>query len=1472
MGCTNLDFKELSKILCELKSHCENIKKQMYIDKELNFSYEVENREIRFDDILIVEDIQLMQNLFSDVTGVASVITNPDGIPITEQSNFCSFCNLVRSTPKGLANCIKSDKLNCTGISSEMQLKTCLSAGLWDTGAKIIVNGIHIANWLIGQVRNDEIDLQKIIDYGDEIGANKQEYINALNLVPVMSKEKFQQIFGMMFLIANELSEKAYNNLQLKKQILEIEKTNDLLQKNEESLSITLHSIGDGVISTDKTGRIVSMNPIAENMCGWQLPAALGKPLSDIFKIINSYSRKPVENPVDKVLENGKIIGLANHTVLISKDGKEYHIADSAAPIKNFNGDITGVVLVFSDVTEKYEAEEKLKESERSKSVLLSNLPGVAYRCKFDPQWTMEFVSEGFLALTGYHTKEIINNRVISFNDLILPEYREYLWKVWEKAVQMHQNVYVEYQILTADNEVKWVWEQGIPIYNKLGSVVALEGLILDITERKNIEATLQNERLLLRTLIDNIPDTIYAKDLSGKKILANKAEVELLGAKLETDVLGKNDSMFYSKEYADSFFEDDQFVIKTGIPDYNREGFIIDGKGKKQWLLSSKLPLCDKDGKITGVMGICRDITIRKQTEDALKKSEAFLRETQVIAKLGTYSLDIDKSMWTSSVVLDSIFGIEPEYDKSFDGWVSIIHPEWQDIMNDYVKNTVIGQKKKFDKEYKIIRQNDKEERWIHGLGELVFDNGHMPVSLIGTIQDITNRVKDENSLRESEEKYRNIFENVQDVFYQVDMNGNLINISTSIKQLADYDRDEIIGKPIEILYKYPGDRVIAFDSLMKDGQVRDYEIDLITRHGEFKYASLNAKLIYNLSGKPDHIDGFIRDVTKRKTAENALRLSEQKFHDYIEFAPHGVFVADKYGKYIEVNSAASIITGYSKDELISMNQIDLIAEESKESFVNHFKTVVDKEFASDEFGLIRKDKSKGCVAVDTVKLSEHLYLGFVVDITYRKIAEDELKENEDFLKKTQLIANLGNCIVDIASGVWKSSEIMDSIVGINPDFEKSFNSISSLVHPHWLKAVRTYFMDAVAEKRTKFNKKFKIIRPVDQVERWVHAIGELKYDTENNPVKIIATVQDITDRKISAEALRHSEELHRSILNASPDAIIVVEMDGCIRMVSPAAITLYGCESSDHLIGRNMFEFLVPEDMDRAISNSLLMLNGYMGTLEYRILRADGSGFFAEVNGDIIWNSDEEPNGMVFIIRDISDRKKSDNDLKSSQVELKKFASHLQNVREEEKLQLAREIHDELGQILIAIKIDLGMMKQNVLKSIKSIDAENILTNFDNLFGLVDNTLNTTRKIMTDLRPEVLFLIGFIEAVKLYLNNFKERYQIICVFENTVTKLKLSSQQSVALYRIFQESLTNIAKHSMATKVIIYLDLQDNKLVLKVNDNGVGFKVSQKNKPNSYGLLGMRERVYLLDGELLISSHPGEGTTIKVEIPYQI
>ena len=1680
------------------------------------------NFELFANDIFDVEEIQRLQDLFSDATGVASIITYLDGTPITKPSNFCRLCkDIIRKTEKGCSNCFKSDAVigmhNLVGPTIQL----CLSGGLWDAGASITIGNKHIANWLIGQIRNEDTDEQHMIKYAEEIGTDKNVFIEAFREVPVMSVERFKKVADMLFVYANELSDRIYKNIQLKRQIAEQERINELLQKSVETLSITLQSIGDGVISTDKNGFIVNMNPVAEHLCGWKLSQAIGKSLSEVFNIINVESRQTIDNPVAKVLEKGKVVGLANHTVLISKIGTEHHIADSAAPIKNREGAIIGVVLVFSDITEKYKTEENLIESERSKSVLLENLSGMAYRCKFDRNWTKEFVSKGCVELTGYQVADFINNRTISFNELILPEYREHLWEVWGKASLIKKSVCEEYQISTADNQIKWVMEQGIPIYNSAGEVEALEGLIIDITDRKRAEERLQNERLLLRTLVDNIPDLIYAKDLASRKTLANKAEVNVLGAKVEAEVLGKDDFNYYPKEFAEKYYADDQRVLQSGKPLLNHEESIIDSAGLRRWMIFSKLPLLDINNQIVGLIGIGHDITNRKILEENLQESENFLKETQVIANLGSCIMDIPSRTWKSSDIMDSIFGINSNLDKSFKSIVSIIHPEWKKILEEYFIHDVIENKSKFDKKFKIIRQIDREERWVHAVGKLKMDTENNPAQLIATVQDITDQIKSaevlqrseelyrsildaspdaivvvemdetirmispkalsmyqcdtedqligskmfrliapedieraklnglrmfqghnvteeyrmkrfngelffaevngniiwntegqptgfvfivrditerkeiEDALRKSEEKYRTIFENLQDVFYQVKIDGNFFEVSPSVKHLTEFDRSEIIGNSIEKLYANPQDRQLALDTLLVNKQVVDYEIDLKTKNGLIKHASLNARLIYDSQGRPDHIDGFMRDITTRKLQEKILIESEKKFHDYIEFAPHGIFITDESGKYIEVNSAASIITGYHKKELIFMNPADLITAQSLESFKNHFKTVINKGFAKDEFELVRKDKSRCYIAVDTVKLTEKLYVGFVVDISLRKKAEEELKLSEAFLKETQLIANLGICTIDVQSKSWSSSAILNTIFGIDPDYNKSLSSLSLLVHPEWQEAMNKYFINEVLITHSKYNNKFKIIRQNDNHERWVHAMGEWKMDLENNPIQLIATIQDITEQINSAEIIKRSEALYRSILDTSPDAIVVVEMDEKIRMVSPKAVSMYHCQTEAQLIGCNLFELIATEDRERAKLNVYRMFQGYNVTEEYRTIRLSGEMFFSEVNGDIIWNSEGQPTGFVFIVRDITDRKKAEEDLlreqlllktfmnslpgifylytypdlrlvlwnknlesvfglnteeiknrkiwewhipdmqsvvresiesiiengqdmmetfllkkdgttipyittgvkleiagekyfmgvgidntsqkaaeaalSHSQEQLKKFASHLQNVREEEKILLAREIHDELGQILIAIKIDLGMMKQKVLKVIKKTDAENILTIFDNLFALVDNTIKTTKKIMTDLRPEVLYLLGFIEAVKLYVNKYQERHKINCYFESTIPTLELNTQQSIALYRILQESLTNVAKHAKATSVKIHLYKENQQLIFEIGDNGIGLIENYKNKHDSYGLIGMRERVFLLDGELTILSKPGKGTTIKVEMPYK-
>lgn len=1178
----------------------------------LDFIPEIDD-DILAADIFDLDEIQRMQDLFSDATGVASIITHPNGDPITKPSNFCTLCkDIIRKTEKGRSSCFLSDSAISGQNLIGPTLNRCFSVGLWDAGASINIGNKHIANWLIGQVRNEKVDEEFLAKYADEIGVDKDEFINAFNKVPIMSADRFKKVAEMLFVYANDLSDKIYKNLQQQKQLEKQAKTTGLLQQSEQFLSITLQSIGEGVISTDNNGRIVNMNGVAEKLCGWNLSQAKEKPLDEVFCIVNAELQNPVSNPVLEVLETGKAINLRSKTVLVSKTGCRYCIAFTASPIRDHAGKIYGVVLVFSDISEKHIAQQKLRESERSKSVLLSNIPGAAYRCKFDRDRTLEFISEGVEKLTGYKPVDILYNAKKAFNDLIVPAYRDFVWEEWKTGVANKSLVQIEYQIQTAHNQTKWVWEQGVPIYNKQGEIEALEGILIDITERK--------------------------------------------------------------------------------------------------------------------------------EAEEALVKSE---------------------------------------------------------------------------------------------------------------------------------EKYRTIFENVQDVFYQVSISGDFRNISPSVETFTGYTMDEATKNPIENLYARPEDRQIALEKLLREGQVADYEVNLKTKDGTIKHASLNAKLGYDSKGNPAYIDGFIRDITARKLAEKALYASEKKFRNYIEYAPHAVVVVNRPEKYIEINNAACRISGYTKEELCSISQAELFDPESYATFRAYFEDVQKENFASRELKLKRKDGSICYVIADAVKLADQVYLGFIIDITNRKKEEEKLVENEKFLKETQTIAVIGHGIYDFKNQIWRNSEILNRILGLEPNAVKTLDELIQMIHPDWQKQLVLHFEEDLNQNQSKFNREFVVVRQNDKGKRWLHAIGEIQYDEHKEPVKLIATIQDITEQKNTTIALRDREEMYRSILHASPDAIVIVEMNGIVRMVSPAALPIYGCEKKEELLGVNMFDIVAEIDRERAVKNTELMFNGYMGTVNYQLKKANGDSFFAEVNGDIIWDQDKQPIRMVFIIRDITQKKQAEDRLKKSQKQLKSFASHLQNIREEERVLLAREIHDELGQILIALKIDLGIMKQKTLKLIKKTDAADILTNFDNLFGLVDNTIKTTRKIMTDLRPEVLYLLGFVEAVRLQVHNFQDRHQINCYFDCTTPKLELNTQQSVALFRIVQESLNNIAKHSKATSSKILIFEENDKLVLEISDNGVGMKENQKVKHDSYGLIGMKERVFLLDGTLNITSRPGEGTKIKIEIP---
>ena len=293
-------------------------------------------------------------------------------------------------------------------------------------------------------------------------------------------------ILGILFVAAVAAFGSRLQQARVYRDLYRVER--EQREANEKFRTI-LYSIGDAVVTADEKGVVRQMNSVAEQLTGWPEAEAAGLPLEDVLRIVDEETKAPVKSPVWRVLQGGQTVELANHSVLIARDGTEHLISDSGAPIRGENGQLIGVVMVFRDQTAEHAAQQALRESERRLSTLMNNLPGMAYRCDYDTYWTMRFVSEGCLALTGYSPADLIENAHLAYADLIHPDDRQYVWNAVKQAVGARQPFTTEYRIRTADWGEKWVWERGCAIMGADGSVQALEGFVTDISERKHASA-----------------------------------------------------------------------------------------------------------------------------------------------------------------------------------------------------------------------------------------------------------------------------------------------------------------------------------------------------------------------------------------------------------------------------------------------------------------------------------------------------------------------------------------------------------------------------------------------------------------------------------------------------------------------------------------------------------------------------------------------------------------------------------------------------------------------------------------------------------------------------------------------------------------------------------------------------------------------------------------------------------------------
>jgi signal transduction histidine kinase len=225
---------------------------------------------------------------------------------------------------------------------------------------------------------------------------------------------------------------------------------------------------------------------------------------------------------------------------------------------------------------------------------------------------------------------------------------------------------------------------------------------------------------------------------------------------------------------------------------------------------------------------------------------------------------------------------------------------------------------------------------------------------------------------------------------------------------------------------------------------------------------------------------------------------------------------------------------------------------------------------------------------------------------------------------------------------------------------------------------------------------------------------------------------------------------------------------------------------------------------------------------------------------------------------------RKQSEKELRNSREQLRNLSSHLESVREEERTRLAREIHDELGQALTALKMDISWLIKHRVD-----EADLILKKTRSMEGLLDATIRTVQRLSGELRPGLLDDLGLAAAIEWQAEEFQNRSGIACEVMVNVQEVLISRDHATAIFRIFQETLTNVIRHAKASRVEVRLDAQGDRLVLEVKDNGRGITENEIRDPKAFGLIGMRERVLALSGECIISGRAGNGTTIVVNVP---
>jgi PAS domain S-box-containing protein len=721
-----------------------------------------------------------------------------------------------------------------------------------------------------------------------------------------------------------------------------------------------------------------------------------------------------------------------------------------------------------------------------------------------------------------------------------------------------------------------------------------------------------------------------------------------------------------------------------------------------------------------------------------------------------------------------------------------------------------------------------------------------------VASWSDITERKKAEDALNDATQRLSYHRENTPLASIEFDQDNQVIDWSDNAAKMFGWTAKEMFGKKVSQMHwvhEEDVEKVNALSADMFSGQISS---SVNTNRNYCKDGSVITCKWYNSAmmnseGELISLHSMVQNITKREQALKELKESEDKYRTIFEGANDIFIYVNKTGHIIDVNNRKSMKLGQE------------YSPKGKEKTVLLYVT------------LKRKDGQNIVVETNTQIIKENKKIrGFVTvfrDVTDRIQAEDELKQAHEIGISAEIAGNLGSWSWDLKTQKVIWSDNLCRIHDIKVDeFDGTIENARKFIHPDDLDYVNKQSQVVRAEKKPK-PIEYRIMTHKGAIKN-VQSNNRLILDEKGVITQIVGVVQDITQRKQTEKTLQENEEKYRSLFATVADAIIIFDLETTnIVDINSAALKLYGYTE-------NEIKKLTLLDISNEPEKSLqsVRVTSLEKTISIPIRyhkKKDGTIFPVEITGSVF----ELGNRKVLcgIIRDITERILKDGELSNTLTQLRQLSSRLDSIREEEARRISRELHDEMGQYLTAINLNLQELTEKMYEG----DKNSINIILEHTSEIVDETEEKIHELSLELRPLMLDELGLVSTFHWYINKTFSHLETDCSFESTNMKKRLTAELEITFFRVMQETVTNVLRHAKATNVKIDLDKTDKNVIYTISDDGKGFnlqKYSTHTQPTQgLGLIGIKERVQRFSGKVNIESEQKKGTTVKVIIPWE-